>query len=399
MSSSRIVFKTLPQNTSFGELSFITGHQHSFSARSLECSQLIRINRDDFFEVLSRFPEDKERFMMIRDSLLLYNDFELSNLGCYSCNKSTHLIKQCPYLTYTPDKDFIIRREIYSKPQKRVSFQRRDKKSLNCLIIKNDLEEMIKMKRKLENNEKISNFFERNSSVETFPIDESISNYDNIHNQNLFIQKRSSTTSLPSQVGILKHYRQSRDFSRDFKFKRSVSFLSKNIEKSIKEENNETVEEELNGNVSSDSEEKNEKVEPSHSLKEEKKDKKLWDFENLTGSFKNLSEKELRDGDTSPSIISLSVIADRSKSETRYDQIKSFRFYFPYNNFEEIINEMDKLKKKKIKIKQFYWRKAIVLNKISKILAKQKRRSRANKVLGKTFNFFRSVYKKSYDKK
>ena len=358
----------------------------------MECSQIIKVNREDFFEILAKYPDDLERFMMIRDSLLFYNDYELSNMNCYSCGKCSHLIKNCPYLVYCPDRDLVIKREIYSQPQKRKTYARRNKKSLNSLIIKNDLEELINIKRKADKNDIITVFFNHNSMVETFPIDESLSNLDNSMNPENFSQGKNSKASFsfPSQVGILKHYRQSRDFTA----KRSVSFLAQSdFEKPIKEEKINEEENKSQSSSNSSEEEKNN----GNILKEDKEEKKNlknWEFD-----F-NLSEKEGNEEKETSSErnarFSLSVNGNKL-NELRFDKVKSFRFYFPYNNLEEIIAEINKIKKKKIRLQQFYFRKAMVLNKISKMLAKQKRRSRAgvkNKILGKTFNFFKIVQRK-----
>lgn len=97
---------------------------------------------------------------MIKDSLLLYKDYGLSSLSCPSCGKSSHLISNCPYVTYNPDRDFIIKREIHSQLRiKRLAFARRNKKSLNSLIIKRDLGELIEINMKAEKNKKKTIFF------------------------------------------------------------------------------------------------------------------------------------------------------------------------------------------------------------------------------------------------
>ena len=424
--NSHRVFKTLSPHSSFGEFAFITGNPHTFTARSKDCSSLVQINREEFLELLDKFPEDKERFIMIRDSLLFYNDFELSNLKCESCGKANHLIRQCPFVTYSPDKDFIIKREINSQPQRRKAHIRRDKRSLNSLIIKNDLEELVHLKMKAEKNEKITVFLEQTSFGDTLPMEETLSNL-NLEIPLNVSQKRGSNFSLPSQVGILKHYRQ----SRDFQIKRGVSFLvPKTFEKPIKEEigiEEDQQELKINKHMSSSNSENND----SHNLKnfnfnnnpnssprnqnlinnnnniedslssstseeEEKTSKKEKNSKKTTKSWE--FDEDINEKESSVTMISLPITGDnKNKQELRFDKIKSFRFYFPYNNLEEIVKEMEKIKKRKIKQRQFYFKKAIMMNKISKMIANQKRRSRVgvkNKMLGKTFNFFRTIQRK-----
>lgn len=384
--SKSSIFKTLTPNMCFGELSFITGNPHDFSARSAECSQLLKISREDFIETLQEFPEDKERFMMVRDSLIFYNDYELSNLCCYSCGKSNHLIKNCPYITFSPDNDFIIKKETYSQPQTRKPCVRRNKKSLNSLIIKNNLEELIKMKIKAEKTEKIYNFFEDPSRQGTINLDRSDDLSDVFLTSNFQLKQRSSTLSLPSQVGILKHYRQSRDFGA----KRSVSFLSKEDKQVpiIKEEN--VSLEKISDKSSSSSGE-----EEFQSQETEAKDDHNKNLDkNMLWSI-GVSESE-KDETNPSSSASLPAFTEKSK-ELRFDKIKSFRYYFPYNNLEEIIIEMQQKKRKKLIMNQFYFKKAIMMNKITQMLKTQKRRSRAgvrNTILTKTFNFFKTIQSK-----
>lgn len=56
---------------------------------------------------------------MMRDEMKLYQNYEPANLRCSSCLKSNHLLHQCSYVHYIPDKKFLIQRHNYSEKQTR----------------------------------------------------------------------------------------------------------------------------------------------------------------------------------------------------------------------------------------------------------------------------------------
>ena len=74
---------------------------------------------------------------MIRDEVRLNGNYKEVSV-CNCCKKSTHFLRNCPRIHYIPDKDFLIKRNNYRKPQLRQNFQRKNKKTLNAL--KNNLE-------------------------------------------------------------------------------------------------------------------------------------------------------------------------------------------------------------------------------------------------------------------
>lgn len=64
---------------------------------------------------------------MIKDQILFSHQYSrISNKKCLSCNNTDHFLKRCPLVTYQPDKDFLIEKLNYTKPQKRHAFSRRN---------------------------------------------------------------------------------------------------------------------------------------------------------------------------------------------------------------------------------------------------------------------------------
>lgn len=64
---------------------------------------------------------------MIKDQILFSHEYSrISNKTCLSCNNTDHFLKRCPLITYQPDKDFLVEKLNFTKPQKRQQFSRRN---------------------------------------------------------------------------------------------------------------------------------------------------------------------------------------------------------------------------------------------------------------------------------
>lgn len=69
---------------------------------------------------------------MISDKLINYQCFEDLYIKCFSCNRNDHTIERCPYLHFTPQRDFLICRHLFNKPTlEREVFARKAKRALN----------------------------------------------------------------------------------------------------------------------------------------------------------------------------------------------------------------------------------------------------------------------------
>ena len=123
-SNQNLVLKKLQKGENFGESPFFFGNTHQETARSLGFSTLYKVTHKELLEYLSNFPKDKERFCELKDKSILNKEVNSSFRGCLSCSKRTHLIDECPLLIYCPDKQFLIERLNFSKPQKRACFNR-----------------------------------------------------------------------------------------------------------------------------------------------------------------------------------------------------------------------------------------------------------------------------------
>ena len=111
----------------FGTFSFFSGNPREFSIRSKDFSKIFRITSEDFLHIIKDSREDFENFFQIRDKMMLYDDYKLCFLSCFSCKRANHLVDKCPMTHFLPDSGFIISRSLYSKNQERESIFSRKK--------------------------------------------------------------------------------------------------------------------------------------------------------------------------------------------------------------------------------------------------------------------------------
>lgn len=113
---------------SFGEINLINNEEYRYSCKSIGFSSIYSISRKDFLDVLERFPVDKEKFCMIRDSIVLYQNYELLYQECKLCGSTFHSTEKCNFVVFQSHKVKILYKCLneykYSKNQMRRVFNR-----------------------------------------------------------------------------------------------------------------------------------------------------------------------------------------------------------------------------------------------------------------------------------
>ncbi|EAR85478.2 cation channel family protein (macronuclear) [Tetrahymena thermophila SB210] len=125
--------KYLKEGSSFGFYEFFTqNYQSFFSAQSKGVSLIQYIQLDDFLDLLQDFENEKEIYCFVKDSVLMKKEYKMIQAPCYSCSRYDHLISECPLLFYDSNKDKIIKaynkhfieeRKNFSRPLKRIKYQ------------------------------------------------------------------------------------------------------------------------------------------------------------------------------------------------------------------------------------------------------------------------------------
>jgi len=119
------VLKTIGKNNYFGEISFFTGKPRTASAKSLNFSELFRLDRDRFLDIAGHYGADFEHFHFIKDSINLYSKYDTLNIKCFGCDTSGHIIRECPKLQFYFNKIGVIQEYLRELERFRRRFGRR----------------------------------------------------------------------------------------------------------------------------------------------------------------------------------------------------------------------------------------------------------------------------------
>ncbi|KAL4446137.1 hypothetical protein ABPG74_021676 [Tetrahymena malaccensis] len=111
---------------------FICQKQYQCTLKSMNVASLIYCEYEDFIELLSHFPEDNEKFFLVRDIIMqnISNNI-FSQEQCKCCKQFTHLTYTCPCLSVIPNRDLIVKRHSFSSVQQRGKWSRQQKKQSN----------------------------------------------------------------------------------------------------------------------------------------------------------------------------------------------------------------------------------------------------------------------------
>lgn len=87
---------TVRAGETFGDYSFFTGCLRELSARTKNFTKLFKVQRSEFQSLLEVHQRDNEKYCMIKDRIMIYQDLSAANLHCLCCKKTNHLSAECP---------------------------------------------------------------------------------------------------------------------------------------------------------------------------------------------------------------------------------------------------------------------------------------------------------------
>ncbi|CAD8148114.1 unnamed protein product [Paramecium pentaurelia] len=225
---TRNQIKILQKGEYFGFLGFITGNKRTATIISKGFCQLYKIQRQHFVNLLEQFPDDKEKFYMIKDKVQFQQDLSMLDVKCYSCKSTNHLVNQCPFLHFQPDKDRVIKQQLYPIYQEREEIQRKSK-YINALLQQAVIQDLAKeLMNDLENVEASENISEgesedihtrtikSTSNVQTKSLSKSFSQYSNQ------LSKFSHRPSQTLTVALSQNYQSQKSQEEIGKFEQEV---------------------------------------------------------------------------------------------------------------------------------------------------------------------------------
>ena len=140
-----MILKKLHKGDFFGERSFFLNSKNPETAQTRVFSTVYKISRVEFLKFLAFNPKDHEKFCEIRDQAL-FSKRDDQAFCCYSCNKTDHLLEECPLLRYIPDKLFLLQRLNFTKVQTRAPFRRKKLKKNTLKARKDVLKNALKLR-------------------------------------------------------------------------------------------------------------------------------------------------------------------------------------------------------------------------------------------------------------
>ena len=119
------LYEVLERGRYFGEISFFTGSRRTANIRSNDFSAIFFIAREEFIDILEDHPRDREKFCLIKDRIMLENNYQDLDLVCFSCGEKGHTAGHCPELHYCVNKPHFLSQQQQAWKTFVKSFKRR----------------------------------------------------------------------------------------------------------------------------------------------------------------------------------------------------------------------------------------------------------------------------------
>ncbi|CAD8088572.1 unnamed protein product [Paramecium primaurelia] len=318
------ILKSFTKGQSFGELEFLSFQARFCSAYSVTFSQLYKISREDFLNLIKDNAIDYQKFQQMKDQIQL--KYQNEQFKCYACNQS-HLIWDCHFLFYKPNIEALIKKSLFHTEQQRQNFKRSDKRYLNILHKSLDNEDS------QEQTQKIVSIPSETSSEDSLQ--------DNTKNQ-LDIEQEKQRDSIYKQGqqyqqrNVLPQHKQGQIAIEDINFnlnkrqsnRLSIRLADNDLPITLKRKSLQSIFPYDVKNSASSSQ-----LAP---IKEDiRKENKEQNYH--LKSFHQLDE-----------------LIDNKQYDDETDSVFSFQYYFPLNNVDTVLQEYQRFQKqfrqKKIKV-------------------------------------------------
>ncbi|KAL4481433.1 hypothetical protein ABPG74_007522 [Tetrahymena malaccensis] len=347
-----LIVKNITTNEDFGSLEFFNDEPRHYTAITIGTTKLLSLSRNKFLQILKQFPEDYEKFKMLCENSKMNKLLYDIKISCYCCQKYNHSLRECPKIHYVASKELSILRNIYSVPQQRKTFERHFKLKINTLheyhiILERALcyqqynqEELIKIESPLMTQEDLIN-------IDTYRNNGYGNNYKNQNNQKVLLN--IATNDIISKVDFEQQDKNLNKLVRNQSFSTRKStclrptLFKQNTDLFIIDQNEDILKQQVESNYS------------PVSLSQRKHHTAI----HLNNHDVQIYHKNQKKNTETPSpyinnqkrLISINNIPQEDNQEKEinfmidnFDRLKNYKYYFPYNNHEFVLNQYEKVK-------------------------------------------------------
>ncbi|KAL4494527.1 hypothetical protein ABPG72_004429 [Tetrahymena utriculariae] len=131
----------IKKGDTLGQIELFTESKTQYFAKTHDVVTLAYITLGDFKYVISKFPDEFEKYYKIKDKANFYQEYQGLDMKCLSCNQYSHQIGDCPQLKYQPNIDKITYQYNHSEAfQERSEHQRRKRTKINPIFISQEIQ-------------------------------------------------------------------------------------------------------------------------------------------------------------------------------------------------------------------------------------------------------------------
>ncbi|CAD8086164.1 unnamed protein product [Paramecium primaurelia] len=113
------------EGQAFGVLEFFQSQAYQMSCKSNQFSYVLKIDRSQFIEIISQHQNDYYKYCELVQQISFMNKQELVDVTCRACNKSTHIILECPMVCGYPNRSKVLLNYRRNVPSDRVKYSRK----------------------------------------------------------------------------------------------------------------------------------------------------------------------------------------------------------------------------------------------------------------------------------
>ncbi|EAR93650.2 cation channel family protein (macronuclear) [Tetrahymena thermophila SB210] len=348
-----LVIKNITDVEDFGSLEFFNDEPRHYTAVTIGTTKLLSISRSKFLQILKQFPEDYEKFKMLCENAKMNKiQFDIK-ISCYCCQKYNHSLKECPKIHYIANKELSILKNMFSLPQQRKASRRNFKLKINSLYENHIIQERAICYQQY-------NHDELNKIESPLITQEDILNTETYRNGNGNIHKNQNnqkvllniaTNDLISRVDFDIQEKNLNKLVRNQSFSTRKSTC---LRPTLFKQNTDAI------NIDQNEDILKQQVESNYSpvsLSQRKHHTTI----NLNTHDQQLFHKNQKKNTESPSPhisyqkrhISINNLPQDEINEKdisfmidNFDRLKNYKYYFPYNNYDNILNQYEKIRPK-----------------------------------------------------